>query len=165
MLFSSYLFYFIQKMYVLGSGYYGLYLMDEKCSNTKCHWKVKVDYTCNKGPFISWFLFCVFSGGFNHIKFKSLTQIHEPLSRVLLVYIHYIFSINFLYVGGFVSSHSHLCTSLRFSTKGPCPIILTHPWFISLWILVLVVQLRPRYQILVPYVSANFSKGGGVGSE
>ena len=36
-------------MRVLGSDYYELYAMGEENSKTKCQWKVKADYICNKG--------------------------------------------------------------------------------------------------------------------
>jgi hypothetical protein len=39
-------YYFTQMMCVLESGYHRIYHMDEKCSKTKFHWKVKVDYLC-----------------------------------------------------------------------------------------------------------------------
>ena len=153
MIFPYKLPYFIKMMRVLGSGSYGL----------SYGWKVlKVSlesklglYICNKGLSIKWFLNCVFSGGIYQIKLETIIWRSEQFSSELLVHVHYLFSINFSYVWVIyffpTITYAH---HVGFQQRVPGPefsVICSK--FISLWISELVVQLRPRYQVLVPYLS------------
>ena len=80
---------FIQMYVCFKVMLYELYPIDEKNAQCLSHWKVKVDYTCNKGMFISWFIFCVCSVGIYHIEMKKLSiNIYESISSLLLVCMH-----------------------------------------------------------------------------
>jgi hypothetical protein len=40
------------------------------------HWNVKLEFISNEGPFSSYFLFCIWSGGIYYIILKNLVWIH-----------------------------------------------------------------------------------------
>ena len=90
----------------------------EICAMT-FHWKVKVDFICNKGLFKSWFLSCICSGGIYHIHLKAWYKYSNPFSSMPLVRIHLFFSIKFPIYGFKFQSEPH--TSFRYSMKSPPP--------------------------------------------
>lgn len=52
-----------------------LHAMDEDLLN--CHWKMKVEFICNKGLFESYFIFYIWSGGIYHHSFEKLGIMHD----------------------------------------------------------------------------------------
>lgn len=65
---------------------------------------MEMHYICSKGLFISWFAFCVYSGGIHHNKLKSLLYIHESACMFWNLYTYfYLCYVDFSNKGVFIS--------------------------------------------------------------